>query len=332
MCSVILFTVISQILSENKIQRLDRYKGCMIGLATGDALGVTLEFKDPGSFEPIKDIKGGGPHGLKPGQWTDDTSMSLCLATSLVEKNKFDPIDQLERYVQWYKNGYMSCTGMCFDIGGTTKQALEKFQVTQEPCCGPTEYEKSGNGSIMRLAPVPLFFANDPITATNMSGTSSRTTHGSIQAIDACRYLGSIISGIILNKTKEEILSQEYEPAPNYWKDNPLVNQIDEIKSGSFKRLEPPEIKGSRFVVESLEAALWAFYKSTSFQEGCLLAVNLGCDADTTGAVYGQIAGAYYGINEIPKTWLNKIAHINIIESLAEKICILATHHTSNQP
>ena len=101
----------------------DRYRGALLGLAVGDALGTTLEFKRPGSFAPITDMVGGGPFGLKPGQWTDDTSMALCLAESLVECRGFDPVDQLRRYCRWYREGHLSSTGRCFDIGNTTRAA-----------------------------------------------------------------------------------------------------------------------------------------------------------------------------------------------------------------
>ena len=309
------------LVGDKDVKKIDQYRGAMVGLAVGDALGTTLEFSSPGSFDPIYDMVGGGPFRLEPGQWTDDTAMSLCLAASLVEKRSFDPVDQLERYTRWYKKGYMSCTRTCFDIGYTTRTALERFQETGEPYCGPTGLDSSGNGSIMRLAPVPLFFAGDDTDAARMSGMSSQTTHGSPLAVDACRYLGSLISGIVSGRSKEEVLSHDdYEPAPDYWKATPLTERIERIRQGSFKRLEPPQIKGSGFVVESLEAALWAFYKSTSFREGCLMAVNLGDDADTTGAVYGQLAGAYYGINGIPGAWTAKIARLGLIESLAEEI------------
>ena len=303
------------------VKKIDQYRGAMVGLAAGDALGTTLEFSSPGSFDPIHDMVGGGPFGLEPGQWTDDTSMSLCLAESLVEKGSFDPVDQLERYTRWYTKGHMSCTGACFDIGHTTRTALDRFQETGGPYCGPTGLDSSGNGSIMRLAPVPLFFAGDAADAARMSGMSSQTTHGSPLAVDACRYLGSLICGIVSGRSKEEVLSHDgCEPAPGYWKSAPLTGQIEVIRQGSFKRLEPPQIRGSGFVVESLEAALWAFYKSTSFREGCLMAVNLGDDADTTGAVYGQLAGAYYGINGIPDAWTDKIARLGLIKSLAGEI------------
>ena len=139
-----------------------RYQGCLLGLAVGDALGTTLEFKKPGSFKPIIDLTGGGPFSLEAGQWTDDTSMALCLAESLLICQGFDPADQMERYLRWYREGYMSSTGSCFDIGNTTRAALTSFEGTGEPFSGPTHPWSAGNGSIMRLAPVVMYFAQDP--------------------------------------------------------------------------------------------------------------------------------------------------------------------------
>jgi ADP-ribosylglycohydrolase len=170
----------------------------------------------------------------------------------------------------------------------------------------------------MRLAPVPLFYVQSPLEAIKRSGESSRTTHGAASAVDACRYFRGLIVGALLGVPKEELLSDRYSPVQDYWRNNALVREIDEIASGSFKRLKPPEIKGTGYVVKCLEAALWAFYSSHSFREGCLLAVNLGDDADTTGAVYGQIAGAYYGEDGIPEDWRRKIAHAELIKSFAD--------------
>lgn len=306
------------------METIDRYRGCLLCLAAGDALGTTLEFKPPGSFRAIKDIVGGGPFGLKPGQWTDDTSMALCLAESLIERQGFDPVDQLERYLRWYWEGYMSSTGECFDIGNTVQMALSKFQKTHEPYCGSTDPMSAGNGSIMRLAPVPLFYARNPREAIDRAGESSRTTHGAQTAVDACRYLGGLIVGAINGCTKEELLSENYSPVNGYWDENPMAPEIAQIAAGSFKRREPPEIKGTGYVVKSLEAALWAFYHGKSFKEGCLLAVNLGDDADTTGAVYGQLTGAFYGEQGIPQSWRKKLAHHDLIISLADRLCTFA--------
>ena len=140
---------------------MERYRGALLGLAVGDALGTTLEFRPPGTFEPISEIVGGGPFGLEPGEWTDDTSMALCLAESLIVRRGFDPIDQLGRYVAWWQTGHLSSTGECFDIGNATATALDGFLRTGKPCGQTSEYS-AGNGSIMRLAPVPMFYRQRP--------------------------------------------------------------------------------------------------------------------------------------------------------------------------
>ncbi|MEA3335850.1 MAG: ADP-ribosylglycohydrolase family protein [Chloroflexota bacterium] len=296
---------------------LMRYEGCMLGLAAGDAVGTTVELTPPGSFPPVTDLVGGGPFRLKPGEWTDDTSMALCLAESLVKCREFDARDQMDRYVQWWQEGYLSSNGTCFDIGNTVSQALQKYRRTGDPLAGSTDPYSAGNGSLMRLAPVPLFFASDPERAVAMSAESSRTTHGALTCLDACRYFGGLIVGALQGTSKEELLPEGYSPVAGMWARSPLCSEIDEIALGSFKRKKPPEIIGSGYVVKSLEAALWAFHRSSTFEEGCLLAVNLGNDADTTGAIYGQIAGAYYGVAGIPAAWRERIAHVDLITGLA---------------
>ena len=170
-----------------------RFRGCLLGLAVGDALGTTLEFKPLGSFEPIGDMVGGGPFGLKPGQWTDDTSMALCLAESLLACRGFDANDQMERYSRWHHEGYLSSTGVCFDIGNTVLAALERFARTGEAYSGSTEPNTAGNGSIMRLAPVVLFNGMAPELAVEFARESSRSTHGAAEAVDACDYLARLI-------------------------------------------------------------------------------------------------------------------------------------------
>jgi len=302
----------------------ERYRGSLLGLAVGDAVGTTLEFRLPGLFDPIDDMVGGGPFGLEPGQWTDDTSMALCLAESLIEKQGFDPVDQLQRYVRWWREGHLSSTDQCFDIGKTIRAALEAFERTGEPFCGSTDPMSAGNGSIMRLAPVPLYFATDPVKAIELSADSSRTTHGAPTTIDGCRYLAALILGAVKGVDKDELLSDHYCAVPGYWKTLSLAPEIDEVASGSFRRKQPPEIIGSGYVVRSLEAALWAFCHSNSFREGCLLATNLGDDADTTAAVFGQLAGAFYGESGIPESWLGRLAMREKIISFAERLIPLS--------
>jgi ADP-ribosylglycohydrolase len=309
-----------------------RFRGCLLGLAVGDALGTTLEFTTPGGFVPISDMVGGGPFNLPAGFWTDDTSMALCLAESLVERGGFDAYDQMERYWRWYREGYWSSTGRTFDIGNTVLAALMKFRQTGDPYAGSTDPDTAGNGSLMRLAPVILAYAALPKAAILYAAESSRTTHGAQTAVDACRYFAGLLLGVLGGLDKDHLLSSVFEPVPEIWKNDPLHSEIEAVASGSFRRRNPPEIRGSGYVVHALEAALWAFYHADNFRHGCLLAVNLGEDADTTAAIYGQIAGAYYGIEGIPQDWLAKLTRRQEITGLADKLYLLAQTQANMGP
>jgi len=183
----------------------DRCQGCLTGLALGDALGTAVEFSAPGTFKPVEDITGGGPFQLEPGEWTDDTSMALCLASSLSECRGFDAADQMRRYVRWWKEGYLSSNGRCFDIGTTVRSALQRFLDTLEPLSGSADTWSAGNGSLMRLAPVPMYFASDPAEAIRLAGESSRTTHGARTAIDACRYFSGLLLGALAGESKDAL-------------------------------------------------------------------------------------------------------------------------------
>lgn len=291
----------------------DQFRGCLLGLACGDAVGTTVEFCSRGSFKPLNDMVGGGPFGLKPGQWTDDTSMALCLAASLTELGRFDPHDQMTRYVRWRLNGYFSATGACFDIGNTTSAAVSAFQRTGNPFSGPTHDRSLGNGSIMRLAPVPLFFYPDHEQAVAMAGESSRTTHGHPQCIDACKLLAAILCRLLDGGGKESIFFQD----PDHRWCSP---EVIEIASGGYRAKPENDIQGSGHVIKSLEAGLWSFATTNSFEAAVLKAANLGDDADTTAAVCGQIAGAHYGASAIPRRWLEKLAMREEIETLSDRL------------
>lgn len=311
-------------MSVTDLSLIDRYRGAMLGLAVGDAVGTSVEFRSPGTFEPVTDMTGGGPFGLRAGQWTDDTSMALCLATSLIETRAFDPVDQLTRYVRWWHAGYLSSTGKCFDIGNTVSAALHQFERTNDPWSGSTDRMAAGNGSLMRLVPVPLAYAPNAVSAVRRAADSSRTTHGATEAVDACRYYAALIVGVLDGEPKERILSPGYS-LPGINKEvEPLAPSLEAIAAGSFADKSPPDIAGTGYSVKSLEAALWAFWNSDNFRDGCLLAVNLGDDADTTAAVYGQIAGAFYGESGIPEKWLQRLHEGDMIGGLAESLLDLA--------
>ena len=298
----------------------DRFRGCLLGLAAGDALGTTLEFKRPGTFHPIDDMTGGGPFGLRPGQWTDDTSMALCLAASLIESGGFDPLDQMRRYVRWRDEGYMSSTGDCFDIGNTVSDALRRFDATRDPYAGATDRWSAGNGSLMRLAPVPMLYSADAEEAISRCADSSRTTHAVEEAVDACRYFGGLLVGALNGVDKATLLSDGYSPVEGLWQSSEPAGGVASVAYGSFKVLQPPEVEGTGYVVKSLEAALWAFHNSGDFREGALKAANLGDDADTTAAIYGQIAGAHYGATGIPAEWRASLTMAEEIARMADDL------------
>lgn len=217
------------------MDRIQRSRGCLLGLSVGDALGTTMEFKPPGTFKPITDMNGGGHFNLKPGQWTDDTSMALCLAESLIQSRGFNQKDQMERYVCWWKEDYLSSTGKCFDIGSTTRTALSAFLRSGNPMTGPTDSRTAGNCSLMRLAPVPMFYANEPQEAIEKSGERSRTTHGATVCIDTCLCFGALIVGALHSEDKKTILSDHYCPVKGYWPEKSLCREIDKVASGSFR-------------------------------------------------------------------------------------------------
>ncbi|MGJ8638008.1 MAG: ADP-ribosylglycohydrolase family protein [Opitutaceae bacterium] len=294
----------------------NRLSGCLFGLACGDAVGTTVEFKERGTFEPLTDMVGGGPFNLLPGEWTDDTSMALCLATSLVDCEDFDPRDQMERYCRWHQDGYLSSNGVCFDIGGTVQSALRMFRFSGNPFAGSTDEFSAGNGSLMRLAPIPIFYT-DWATAIHWSAESSRTTHGAEACVAACRLFGSMLHKAIRGCSKEAILLDAHFPEDT---SADLPDAIQSIAEGSYRAKQSEEIRGSGYVVQSLEAALWSFYTTDNFRDAILRAANLGNDADTTAAICGQIAGAYYGLSGIPDEWRARLAKDYLIESLTESL------------
>jgi len=285
----------------------------MLGLACGDAVGTTVEFQPPGSFSPVVDMVGGGPFRLPAGAWTDDTSMALCLATSLAELRRFDPTDQMQRYCRWYDKGYLSSTGSCFDIGTTTRAALERFRHSAEPFSGSTDLHASGNGCIMRLAPVAMFFHPHAADAAHWAGESSRTTHGAAECVESSQLLALMICAALDGAAKDDTL---FGHSPDRF----TCPKVQAIARGEYRNQPAGAIRGTGYVIHCLEAAAWSFWKEDSFRGAILRAVNLGDDADTTGAVCGQIAGAFHGEGEIPAEWLSRLVMADEIRDLADRL------------
>jgi ADP-ribosyl-[dinitrogen reductase] hydrolase len=294
------------------METLSRKRGCLLGLACGDAVGTTVEFKRRGSFAPLTDMVGGGPFGLPVGAWTDDTSMALCLAASLAEKG-FDPLDQMRRYCDWYERGYLSSTGTCFDIGNTVRSALSQFRRTGDPFSGSRSSDSAGNGCIMRLAPVPIFYHQDAAEAVRLAGESSRTTHGAAECVESCQLLAAMLCRAFDGAAKEDVLFGH--DASGF-----ACAKVRAIAEGSYRSKSDAQIRGSGYVIDCLEASAWCLLTTDDFCTAVLRAANLGDDADTTAAVTGQLAGALYGEEGIPSEWLAKLVMADDIRTLADRL------------
>ena len=342
--------------SSTRSQQQAKVVGSLLGLAVGDALGASVEFR-PRQYlldNPVKDLQSGGTWGLNAGQWTDDTSMALCLASSLIVHQNFNPYDQMVRYKWWYRNGFLSSTGKCFDIGQTTRAALEEFARRQNilkqafPGIKDEEidhlsYEQvkqirnfnvfcgkpgdAGNGPLMRLAPIPLFYFRTPELAVELAGQSALLTHGDQKAADACRYYAALIVAAVNGETKDRLLSSRFYNDHRHWfGHNELHPEVIHIAQGSYQKPRGYDdgIRGQNYIIKALEAALWAFWSDEgSFEKGALKAVNLGDDTDTTAAIYGQLAGACYSVAGIPEKWFKRLYANNLIICVAEWIYYL---------
>lgn len=292
----------------------DRMRGCLLGLACGDALGTAVEFSPRGSFTPLTDMVGGGVFGLAPGQWTDDTSMALCLAYSLLERQGFDAQDQMNRYVNWWQWGYCSATGECFDIGGTVSAALQRYLLSGNPLAGDTDPQTAGNGALMRLAPVVMFFYPDAQAVQTHARLSTQTTHGAQEALDCSALLAAILQRALSGA-----------PGAAWWQDLPATLEltspaVQALATGKFIQKSEAEIQGTGYCVASLEAALWCCWHSRSFEEAVLRAANLGDDADTTAAIAGQVAGATWGASGIAPHWLRQLHQSDEIDRVAHAL------------
>lgn len=298
--------------------RLDRSVGMLVGLATGDAVGTTLEFTSRDSREPLRDMVGGGPFALEAGQWTDDTSMALALAASILEHGSLDEADLIAKFARWRDEGAWSCTGQCFDIGITTSAAIDRWQMSGDPFAGSSDPMTAGNGSLMRLAPVAIAFAADPEALRDAAARQSLTTHAAPAAVAACEayamLLADVLSGLALDDALDRLAARAEAIE---------VPEIAAIAAGSWRGKRRREIRSSGYVVHSLEAAIWCVTRSSSFEEAVLTAANLGDDADTTAAIAGQLAGAIYGLSGIPAHWLEKLVWRDRIVATARMLAAL---------
>jgi len=275
----------------------NRAMGILIGLAIGDTLGMPIEFSIRDTYQPITDMRDGGPFNLDVGYWTDDTSMALCLADSIIKTGTLDQRDLMDRFVNWESNGYNSSTGLCFDIGNATRNALMLYRIHKDPIAGSSSPNTSGNGAIMRIGPVAMKWWDDINLAKSAAKKQTVTTHASEECIEYSDKMIKLLVTLINGGTKEDI--------PDY-------DRLIKTSRGF--------IESTGYVVHTFEAACWAVANTNSFEEAVLLAVNLGDDSDTVGAVTGQIAGALYGYSNIPTHWIEKLYDHERLYKLSETL------------
>lgn len=289
----------------------DRALGALLGLAVGDAVGTTLEFRKRDSYPLLTQMVGGGPFHLQPGQWTDDTSMAVALGDSLLACGGLDPADLMRRFVQWRDDGAYSCTGHCFDIGITVSGALARWKKSGDPLAGSSNPNTAGNGSLMRLSPVAILHWRDREKLRYVAALQSRTTHGAPEAVTACVGYAEVLADAISGMPRSQVMAPR---AGSY------AGAIASILKGSWRGKHRDKVESSGYVAHSLEAALWSVGRTADFRTAVLTAANLGGDADTTAAITGQLAGALYGVSGIPSEWLETLAWRERIQSIAEQL------------
>ena len=290
----------------------DRFLGAFVGLAVGDALAAATQFRKAGTFTPVGDLLGGGPYDLPRGGWSDDTSMALCLAESLLESSGFDPRDQVDRYRQWQQQGHLSATGQCLGITAGTAKALAQAQWRRQLFSGSHDPNQLDPEVLSRVAPAVLFYFANPVDAVTFASEQSRTTCQAPGAMEACKVLAAWLIEALSGKPKAALLA----PPAELLDLSTLRTGAAAIATATVPAASP--IAGN--VLEALDAAVWAFRSTDNFRDGALKAANLGANSDVTTAVYGQLAGAHYGVGAIPATWRTSLMGKDLIEGLTDRL------------
>lgn len=296
----------------------DRYRGLLTGLALGDALGQPAVHRRPGTFTPFGDLIGGGPFELPRGAWSDETAMALCLAESLIEHGAVDASDQAERYRWWQRDGHLSSTGQCIGISAATARALAHGQWSGNALAGSHDPSRPDKEPLARIGPAVALYLSDPVDAVEAAVTCARVTHQAPVTLDAVRYLAALLVGALQGVAKGDLTRPMFSPVDGLWARFPLKPEIGAVARGGWLEKAPPRIYGGGRAPEALAAVLWAFHRAQTFRDGAIAAVNLGGDADTTGAIYGQLAGAHFGQSGVPGAWRETLARREVIVALAD--------------
>lgn len=273
----------------------ERFVGTLLGLAVGDAVAAATQYRRPGTFTPVGDMLGGGPFDLPRGAWSDDTSMALCLAESLLHSNGFDAKDQVTRYTRWQQDGYLSSVGHCVGITASTARALAMSKWRRQVYAGSHDPKLLDPEPLSRVAPAVLFFFSSVEAAVQHAGDAARTTCQAPAVLDDCRTLGRALHAALSGQPKASVVAGVSFPST-------AIGQKTATST------------------EVLQAAFWAFASTDSFRDAVLRAANLGGNSDVVAAVCGQLAGAHYGLAAIPASWRNSLMQQDLIENCGDRL------------
>lgn len=307
-----------------------------MGLVVGDALGVPVEFKDRHQIESrengfVTSMESGGTYGLPAGTWSDDSSMALATLSSIIDCKAINPVDIMERFVDWKENAAYTPYGEVFDIGNTCFDAICNYSKNKDiKTCGATDKYSNGNGSLMRILPVCIWCyekCDNDAEAIDQVHLISGLTHNHLLSKMACGFYYLIIKAILDNKkcdannvSLQDIVQSAIDKAFEFYNGKDQLAHFSRIRDLSeFRQLPYSDIKSGGYVIESVEASIWCLVTTDSYEKCVLEAVNLGHDTDTTAAIAGGLAGLHYGFDSIPKDWVKEIEKHEWIEKMCEE-------------
>ncbi len=296
----------------------------LIGTAVGDALGVPVEFQPRGYLKanPVTDMCEYGTHEQPKGTWSDDTSLMLCLAESMIEGLDINKLAQ--KFIAWKNDNLWTPHGWVFDIGIGTRIAIERLENGMTPeLSGGFDEMDNGNGSLMRILPLVLHIIDLNIDERyEWTKKISSITHAHVRSVMACFYYLEFAKKIVEGKDKFQAYNELQSELTQYFeqrKINPIeINKFHRLLNEDISKVEEDNIKSSGYVIDTLEAAIWCILITNNYKDAVLKAVNLRHDTDTTGAVTGGLAALIYGLDNIPNEWINTLARKDDIINLTK--------------
>jgi len=300
--------------------------GALFGVAIGDALGVPAEFKNRGTLlqDPVTDFTGFKSHGQPPGTFSDDSSLTFCLAESLCLA--YDLNDAGKRFVMWYDENYWTAGNEVFDIGMTTSRAIDRLRRGTKPSlAGDFDEDCNGNGSLMRIMPLLFYIRDLEIEKRyDIIKEVSSMTHGHIRSVIACFYYLEYALELLKGSDKQTAYTNTAKTVSGHLVKRQIarseVGKFDSLLQEDISKKDVESIPSWGYVMNTLQASMYCFLNTGNYKDATLMAVNLGNDADTTAAVTGGLAGLYYGFDSIPEKWRNEVKRSNDIIDLCDRL------------